>query len=112
MKQKRILIGLTVVTTLISSGDFAWSTDSGTSLSLQLPDQLIYGAISESAPAPTDADTQAYRLAKQVVNPVSWLLSVPFQANEDFGYARHTTVISSRLTFSRSFPSLSAEIGT
>ena len=86
MKQKRILIGLTVVTTLISSGDFAWSTDAGTSLSLQLPDQLIYGAISESAPAPTDADTQAYRLAKQVVNPVSWLLSVPFQANEDFGY--------------------------
>ena len=85
MKQKRILIGLTVVTTLISSGDFAWSTDAGTSLSLQLPDQLIYGAISESAPGPTDADTQAYRLAKQVVNPVSWLLSVPFQANEDFG---------------------------
>ena len=55
-------------------------------LSLQTTENLSCGATGEWVPARTDADTQAYRLAKQVVNPVSWLLSVPFQANEDFGY--------------------------
>src|SRR5207249_32149 len=55
-------------------------------LSLQTTENLSCGAIGEWVPARSDADTQAYRLAKQVVNPVSWLLSVPFQANEDFGY--------------------------
>src|SRR5881398_4270586 len=34
-----------------------------------------------------EADTdEADKLAKQLVNPISSLISVPFQANEDFGY--------------------------
>ncbi len=55
-------------------------------LSLQTSENVSYEAITESGPATTAAETQAFRLAKQVVNPISWLISVPFQANEDFGY--------------------------
>src|SRR4029079_16345038 len=34
-----------------------------------------------------EADTyQADKLSKQLANPISSLISVPFQANEDFGY--------------------------
>jgi hypothetical protein len=41
-----------------------------------------------AADAPeVEADTgQADKLAKQLANPISSLISVPFQANEDFGY--------------------------
>jgi len=43
---------------------------------------LSFGAISESP----DEAAQADKLAKQLNNPVADLISVPFQANEDFGF--------------------------
>jgi len=105
VKQTEILFGVTVFSLVILSVDlrasdnpqadtsrtgfdnrFAPGLVVPNTLSLPISGDLSYGAISESAPARGDADTQAYRLAKEVVNPVSWLMSVPFQANEDFGY--------------------------
>jgi hypothetical protein len=49
--------------------------------SLRADESLSFGAISES----TDEAAQADKLAKQLANPISSLISVPFQANEDFG---------------------------
>jgi hypothetical protein len=46
-------------------------------------------AVTESGSDQTEAssdDAQADQLAKQLSNPVASLISVPFQANEDFGY--------------------------
>jgi len=56
----------------------------GTALSLLLrtTENFSLGAVAESSAEAAEADT----LAKQLNNPISSLISVPFQANEDFGY--------------------------
>jgi hypothetical protein len=52
------------------------------SLPLQVSENLSFGAVTESSAEAAEAD----KLAKQLANPISSLISVPFQANEDFGY--------------------------
>jgi hypothetical protein len=42
---------------------------------------LTLGAVTESSAEAAEAD----KLAKQLANPISSLISVPFQANEDLG---------------------------
>jgi len=45
-------------------------------------ENLSLGAVTDSSTEDAEAD----KLAKQLANPISSLISVPFQANEDFGY--------------------------
>ena len=56
--------------------------DARVSLNLPLPTNENVVVAAES---PNEAD-EADKLAKQLSNPVSSLISVPFQANEDWGY--------------------------
>jgi hypothetical protein len=51
-------------------------------LPFQTTENLSLGAVTESSAEAAEADT----LAKQLSNPIASLISVPFQANEDFGY--------------------------
>jgi len=52
------------------------------SLPLKTTENLSFGAVTESSSEAAEAD----KLAKQLANPISSLISVPFQANEDFAY--------------------------
>ncbi len=52
------------------------------SLPLKTTENFSYGAVTESSAEAAEAD----KLAKQLANPISSLISVPFQANEDFAY--------------------------
>jgi len=52
-------------------------------VSLVLSVKALHATDAPEVEADTD---QADKLAKQLANPISSLISVPFQANEDFGY--------------------------
>jgi hypothetical protein len=58
-----------------------------TNVPLKTIDDLSYGAVAQSvAPVAEGEEDQAAKLAKDLSNPISSLISVPFQANEDFGF--------------------------
>lgn len=103
MKQSQIILGVTVLTLgILSVGPGICATepsevdansnttgesfarDEGTRISLlsQRSENFSLGAVTESPAEASEADT----LAKQLSNPISSLISVPFHANEDFGY--------------------------
>jgi len=103
VKQSQIILGVTVLTLgILSVGPGICATepsevdansnatgesfarDEGARISLlsQRSENFSLGAVTESPAEASEADT----LAKQLSNPISSLISVPFQANEDFGY--------------------------
>ena len=103
MKQSQIVLGITVLTLgilLVTPGARAAesprSDANGNSmgepaapgegaaltLSLKTTENFTLSAVTESSAEAAEAD----KLAKQLSNPISSLISVPFQANEDFGY--------------------------
>ena len=102
MKQAQIAFGITVFTLAVFSvvagicatesaevdagkdatiGTFAPGAIVSLRVPLQSGENLSYG-VTESPDEAAEAD----QLAKQLSNPVASLISVPFQANEDFGY--------------------------
>ena len=103
VKQSQIILGVTVLTLgILSVGPGICATepsevdansnatgesfarDEGARISLlsQRSGNVSLGTVTESPAEAAEADT----LAKQLSNPISSLISVPFQANEDFGY--------------------------
>src|SRR6266700_1516215 len=103
VKQSQIVLGVTVLTLgILSVGPGIHATEPSAvdtngnvmgepaapgegvvlSLPLKTTENFSYGAVTESSAEAAEAD----KLAKQLANPISSLISVPFQANEDFGY--------------------------
>ena len=103
MRQTRIVLGVSVLTLGFLStvsgirateppevdansnaigGPFALDEGARISLLLQINQNLSFGAVTESSAEAAEAD----KLAKQLANPIASLISVPFQANEDWGY--------------------------
>lgn len=103
MRQSPLVLGATVLTLgILSAAPAGRATDSEAGASgnmkgepaapgeaavlnlspFRLNQNLALGAVSESS----DEDAEADKLAKQLSNPVASLISVPFQANEDWGY--------------------------
>ena len=101
MKQSQIVLGVTVLTLGIFSAiagvrateppdvdansdrvDESLTLDIRTAVGLPFQTTQNLSLGTESSAEAAEADT----LAKQVSNPISSLISVPFQANEDFGY--------------------------
>jgi hypothetical protein len=78
------------------------------SLPLQTNANLSLGAVTESSDEAAEAD----RLAKQLANPISSLISVPFQANEDWGFGPTGNGYKFTLNIQPLFQSQSARIGT
>ena len=101
MKKTQIVLGVTLLTLVIlsvvpavratepseldASGkpiDEAFAPDVGAAIRLPFQTNFSLGAITESSTEAADAD----KLAKELANPIASLISVPFQANEDWGY--------------------------
>jgi len=103
MRQSQIVLGVTVLTLGILSAvsgiraaepmdcdthsngvDESVTLDirAGAGLPFEKSESLSLGAVTESSSESAEAD----KLAKQLANPISSLISVPFQANEDWGY--------------------------
>src|SRR5438132_5134986 len=99
----KVVVGVTVLTLgILSVGPGIRATESskvdttgnvmgepaapGERVVLSLPvtttQNLSLGAVTESSAESAEAD----KLAKELANPIASLISVPFQANEDFGY--------------------------